>query len=198
VPVQFSLTAAGAGALTPGTATTGTDGVARVTLSAGGDATPRNITVLGTDGTITSTVTVALGAAPTATPVANLTLVSSTNAIPADGSVDATVVAIARDANNVLLAGVPISFTSSQGGLQVTQPTTDSRGEAIAVLGTAGETYTTYPHALTVTASEVGGLSATRTVTVSQTVSASTVRMGRWEDAATFVNAQLGVSGAAT
>jgi hypothetical protein len=198
VPVQFSLADPSAGALSPGSALTGEDGVARVTLSAGGNATPRNIVVQAASGSLTSTVTVAVGSAPTSIPVANLTLVPSTNSIPADGSVDATFVAVARDANNLLLAGVPISFTSSGGGLQVTRSTTDSSGQAIAILSTAGETYPSYPHTLTVTATEPGGLTATRSITVSQSVSASSVRMGRWENSTSFVNGQLGVAGAAT
>ena len=37
--------------------------------------------------------------------------------ILADGSTSATITALARDSNNLLIAGVPVSFKASSGGL---------------------------------------------------------------------------------
>ncbi|HXC58243.1 MAG TPA: Ig-like domain-containing protein, partial [Steroidobacteraceae bacterium] len=159
VPVTLSSSS---GALSAGSTTTGTDGLAKATLTTGGDSTARNITVTAKAASFTSTVTVSVGAAPSATPVNALTLQSSAPQIPSDGSSNATIVAIARDANNLLMAGVPVAFTSTSGGLAITQGITDSNGQAIATLSTAGDST---PRNITVSAS-AGGKNATTVVAV--------------------------------
>src|SRR5690606_11712723 len=100
IPVSFAGTS---GALSSGSATTGADGIARVTLTTGGDQTPRNVTVTATADPFTATVTVAIGTAASTTQVVALTLLSSATSIPSDGSSSATIVAVARDVNNLLL-----------------------------------------------------------------------------------------------
>lgn len=172
VPVTLS---ASSGALSVGSTATGTDGVAQATLSTGNDPTPRNITVTARAGSFTTTVNVAVGA-PTAasTTVAALTMMSSASTIATDGSQSATIVAIARDADNLLMSGVPVSFTASSGGLAVTQGVTGSNGQAIATLTTAGDGT---PRNITVTAA-AGGRTATTVVAVAPTATTTTVSLG--------------------
>jgi hypothetical protein len=171
VPVTLSATS---GALSVGATATAADGIAKANLTTGGDTAPRNITVTARAGTFTSTVTVTVGAAPSANAVAALTMMSSAATIPSDGSAPATVIAIARDANNLLMSGVPVSFTSSSGGLAITQGVTGSNGQATAVLSTAGDST---PRNITVTAS-AGGRTATTVVAVATTSSSTTVNIG--------------------
>jgi hypothetical protein len=172
VPVTLS---ASSGALSVGSTTTGADGVAQATLNTAGDQTPRNITVTARAGSFTGTVNVAVGA-PTAssTAVAALTMMSSASTIPSDGSQVATIVAIARDADNLLMSGVPVSFTASSGGLAITQGVTGANGQAVATLSTAGDS-TSRNIIVTATA---GGRVATTTVAVAPTSSTTTVSIG--------------------
>ena len=72
------------------------------------------------------------------------------------------------------MAGVPVSFTSTSGGLAITQGITDNNGQAIATLSTAGDSS---PRTITVTAS-AGGRTATTGVTVAATSSSTTVNIG--------------------
>jgi hypothetical protein len=172
VPVTLS---ANSGALSVGSTATGEDGIARAALTTGGDQTPRNITVTARAGSFTSTVNIAVGgAAPSSNPVAALTMMSSASTIPSDGSQPATIVAIARDANNLLMSGVPVSFTASSGGLAVVQGVTGSNGQATATLSTAGDSTA---RNITVTAS-AGGLSSSSVVAVAPTSSTTTVSIG--------------------
>lgn len=171
VPVTF---ASNSGALSSGSVVTGDDGVAAVTLTTGGDATPRNIVITVRAGTFTGTATVSVGAAASGNTVAALTMMSSAATIPADGSAPATVMAIARDANNLLMSGVPVSFTATSGGLAVTQGITDANGQATATLSTAGDTT---PRNITVTAT-AGGRTATTVVAVAPSGSTNTVQIG--------------------
>jgi hypothetical protein len=171
VPVTLS---ASSGALSTGSTTTETDGIATATLTTGGDSTARNITVTAKAASFTSTVTVSVGAAPSANVVAALTVQSSSPQIPSDGSANATIVAMARDANNLLMAGVPVSFTATSGGLAITKGITDSNGQAIAALNTAGDSTT---RNITVTAS-AGGRTASTIVAVATSSASNTVNIG--------------------
>jgi hypothetical protein len=186
VPVTLSSSS---GALSSGSVATGTDGLAKATLTTGGDSTARNIVVTAKAASFTSTVTIAVGAAPSATPVAALTLQSSAPQIPSDGSSNATIVAIARDANNLLMAGVPVAFTSTSGGLAITQGITDNNGQATATLSTAGDST---PRNITVSAS-AGGKNATTSVAVATNSSSTTVNMGNGSGSG-FVPNVLGIA----
>lgn len=172
VPVTLS---ASSGALSVGSTTTGADGIAQSVLSTANDTTARNITVTARAGSFTGTVNVAVGA-PTAasTPVAALTMMSSAATIPTDGSQPATIVAIARDSNNLLMSGVPVSFTASSGGLAISQGVTGTNGQAVATLSTAGDSTT---RTVIVTAA-AGGRVATTTVAVAPTAASTTVNLG--------------------
>jgi hypothetical protein len=186
VPVTLSSSS---GALSVGSTSTGTDGLAKATLTTGGDSTARNIVVTAKAASFTSTVTVSVGAAPSATPVNALTLQASAPQIPSDGSSTATIVAIARDANNLLMAGVPVAFTSTSGGLAITQGITDNNGQATATLSTAGDST---PRTITVSAS-AGGKNATTSVAVATNSASTTVNMGNGSGSS-FVPNVLGIA----
>jgi hypothetical protein len=69
----------------------------------------------------------------------SITVITSLPQIPSDGSKTATITAVVRDTNNNLVVGVPVTFSASSGGLQVTQGTTDATGSATATLSSAGD-----------------------------------------------------------
>ncbi len=60
-----------------------------------------------------------------------------------------------RDANNVFMANEPISFAASSGSLQVVQATTDTLGNAVAILSTPNDPV---KRTITVTATAMSGL----------------------------------------
>lgn len=97
--------------------------------------------------------------------VSSVSVSSSTASIPADDSARATISAVVRDANNVAVSGVTVSFAASAGLLAVTQATTDANGTATATLSASGAAAGT---SITVTAT-VGGVSGTATVSVVST-----------------------------
>lgn len=165
---------ASSGALSVGTANSDSAGQVASQLSTGGDSAVRTITVTAKAGTLTSTINIAVGVPPTTSQVAALTLVAGTPSIPSDGSITASVTAIARDASNLLMQGLPVTFTATSGGLAVTQPVTDAKGQAVAQLSTAGDAT---PRNITITAS-VGGKTATTVVAVAASVPATTVSLG--------------------
>ena len=70
---------------------------------------------------------------------AAVTATASVASIPSDGSSNAEITALVRDANNNLVANVPVTFTATSGGVAVTQATTDASGAAKATLSTAGD-----------------------------------------------------------
>jgi len=71
--------------------------------------------------------------------VASVLLVTDTPTIPSDNSQTANFTAYIRDKNNNFVANVPVVFTTSSGGLSVTQGTTDANGVAKATLNTLGD-----------------------------------------------------------
>jgi len=122
---------------------------------------------------------------PNAPVAAQLTVVSSLPSIPSDGSTPATITAFARDASNNLIAGVPVQFTASSGGLSAATPTTGTDGTATASLGTAGDGSI---RTITITATS-GSLNAITTVQVASGGQQTTVSMG----SGTGANFQAGV-----
>lgn len=91
-----------------------------------------------------------------------LTVSASAASMPSDGTAPVTITAFARDANNVLIGSVPVSFTATSGGLSAATPNTGTNGEATATLGTAGDAT---PRTITVTATS-GNLTANTIVQV--------------------------------
>ena len=157
VPVTF---ASSSGGVSPPTATTAADGTAAATLVTAGDSTLRTITVTATAGGVSGTVAVPVVAAQPPVTVGSLTLATSTPTIPSDGSNPATITATVQNSSGVFLSGVPVVFTTSSGGLTITQSTSNASGVATATLGTAGDQTN---RTITVTA-VAGGI--TRTVAV--------------------------------
>jgi hypothetical protein len=113
------------------------------------------------------------GTGGTVTPTA-ITATASVSSIPSDGTVNAEITAMVRDATNNLLAGVPVTFTASSGGIAVTQGTTDATGAAKATLSTAGDSSL---RTITVTVA-ASGLNATVNVQVVAGSGTSSVQMG--------------------
>ena len=138
VTVAFAATSGG---LAVTQAITDASGAAKATLSTAGDSTIRTITVTATVATLKATAQVQVVASSSAstTTVASLVLTSNTAYILSDGSTNATISALARDAANNALSGVPVTFTASSGALQVVKGTTDATGTATATLTTGGD-----------------------------------------------------------
>src|ERR1700722_6501238 len=134
VTVTFSTTA---GTVSPTTATTDATGPATTKLSAGTAATGTAIVVTATVGTLTGNTTVTVSS--TSGTQSSLSIETSLPQIPSDSSKPATITVLVRNASNNFVSGVPVSFAASSGGLTVTQGTTDSSGEAIAMLTPAGD-----------------------------------------------------------
>jgi hypothetical protein len=75
----------------------------------------------------------------TAAKVAAVSVITSLPQIPSNGSANATITAFVRDANNTFIAGVPVVFSATSGGLAVTTATSNATGQATATLDTAGD-----------------------------------------------------------
>jgi hypothetical protein len=121
-----------------------------------------------------------------------LTIVTSAPSIPSDGSSTATITAYARDATNNLIAGVPVTFTATSGGLSGATPVTATDGSATAMLSTAGDTAV---RTITVTATSAA-LTATVNVQVAAGGTTTSVSMGSGTGAG-FQAGVLGISNAA-
>ncbi|MGH8260399.1 MAG: Ig-like domain-containing protein, partial [Steroidobacteraceae bacterium] len=106
--------------------------------------------------------------------LASLTLTTDNATIPSDGSQSANITALARDASNQLVQGVPVTFSASSGGIAPGQATTDASGSAKTVLSTAGDPSL---RTITVTAT-AGGKTATVQVQVVSGGGSSTQQMG--------------------
>ncbi len=129
------------------------------------------------------------GGGTTGPGVAAIALTSTSTSILSDGSTTAVITALVRDSSNNLIAGVPVTFTASSGGLAVTQPKTDTSGAALATLSTAGDPTI---RVITVTA-VASGKSANVAVNVVSGSSSTTVQMGS-PAGASFVPSAIGIS----
>ena len=97
--------------------------------------------------------------------VASITLLAGSPQIGSSGSARIAITAIVRDSRNNLLEDVPVVFSANSGALEVTQPRTDSAGQAIAMLS-PGADYTN--RQITVSAA-TGNLSEAVNVSVTGT-----------------------------
>jgi Bacterial Ig-like domain (group 1) len=188
VTVAFSASSGGV-AVTQ--ATTDTSGSATATLSAAGDPTPRTITVTGTAGGLSTTVKVQVvsGSAAATSAVASLTTTSSVPSILSNGSTTATISALARDAANNALSGVPVTFAATSGSIAVTQATTDATGTATATLSTGGDSTARTITVTTTTAS----LSSTVAVPVVAAPAAPVLSMGNGTGTS-FANGKISIA----
>ncbi len=114
------------------------------------------------------------GGGTTVPSAAVITATSSSTSIPSDGSSNATITAYVRDANNSLIAGVPVAFTASSGGISGATAVTGADGTATAELLTAGDSSL---RTITVTAT-AGSLETTVDVQVVATTGTASVQMG--------------------
>lgn len=192
--VNFSSTA---GTLAVSSATTGATGQATATLSGQGVAVGTKITVTASVGNVSTTTVISVASSSGTASASGLSLSSSVPTIPADGSANATITALARNNNNNLIAGVQICFSSTSGGLVVANGnngcvTSDVNGSATATLSTAGNSTL---QTITVTAS-TGSLNATTKVQVVPAVSNTTLQLGNTgvTGAATFTAGQIALS----
>jgi hypothetical protein len=140
VTVTFT---ADSGALEVRTATTGTDGQALAILTTPGNSTLRtiNVTASASSGSanFNASTTVQVVAPQSATQVGSLTIISSTPTLPSNSALDADITAFVRDASNRFMAGIPVTFTSTSGGLTVVTGTSTAAGQATAKINAAGD-----------------------------------------------------------
>lgn len=153
--VTFSTSA---GTLSTSTGTTSSTGQVTTSLTATGVASGTAITVTASAGTVSGKTTVTIAAAGGGQQT--ISVITSQPQIPSDGSQNATITALVRDASNNLVSGVPVTFTATSGGIAVTRATTDATGSALATLSTAGD-----PSNRTITVTAAAG-AATSTVPV--------------------------------
>jgi len=123
---------ASAGDLTVTQGTTGTNGEALATLSAGGAASGTKLTVTATSGTGSGSVVITV-----ANTQQSIQVTTSQPQIPSNGSQAATITALVLDANNNTVSGATVAFTATSGGLTVTSGTTGADGTATATLTAA-------------------------------------------------------------
>lgn len=71
--------------------------------------------------------------------VTRVLLLSDVSTIASDNSLPAQLTAYVQDATNQFIADVPVVFTASSGGLQITRAVTDANGTATATLNSAGD-----------------------------------------------------------
>jgi Bacterial Ig-like domain (group 1) len=152
--VTFSSSA---GTISGSPATTDANGNATATLAAGTAPAGTAITVTATSGSASGTTKVTV-----ANTKQTITLETSSPQIPSDGSKPATITALVRDASNNFVTGATVQFSSTSGGLTVTNGTTDANGAATAVLTDAGDQTS---RTIDITAT-VGNATATVPVTV--------------------------------
>ncbi len=146
VLVTFALNNEELGIFDPrlGTSMTGDDGIATITLNAGGTSGAGTISATigtGDDEIISTTTFSSAGDANTgSTPnVTDISLFASTQQIASSGAQEVTLTAIAKDPNNNLLENVAVTFTASTGQIEVINALTGPDGKASATLTTSNE-----------------------------------------------------------
>lgn len=137
----ISFAANNGGNVTATQGTTDTTGTAKGTLVVGTATAGATITVTASAGGVSGKTTLTVSNTQK-----TLTLLTSSPQIPSDNSKGATISAIVKDANNNLLAGVPVSFQVDSGAVAavattggVAPGTTDSTGLAQALVTTPGD-----------------------------------------------------------
>lgn len=160
VPVTYSSSS---GVLEVRNAQTGASGTSIAVLGTAGVSTPRVVTITATAGGVSGSIQVQITAAAPAAAVGSLTVTTSTPTIPTDGTLPATITAIARDQSNRFIPSVPVTFSATSGGLAVVSGTTNANGQASATLGAASD-----PTNRNITVTAVAG-TITQTVVVQVT-----------------------------
>ena len=133
--VTFKTAGTNFGVFVPvgGTALTGANGVATITLNAGtqsgADSVTATATVNGVAVTSNAFGFTASGTTNTSV-VASVSLSASQTSVASDNSNTTTLTAIVVDASNAAVANVPVSFSADTGLLTVSSAITDSSGRA--------------------------------------------------------------------
>lgn len=78
------------------------------------------------------------GGGATPQPVASISISASQASIANDGSETAAITAFVRDSGNRLLSGVPVTFATDSGSLEIRTAVTGTDGQALAILSTPG------------------------------------------------------------
>jgi hypothetical protein len=156
VTVTFSSNAGGLAVANAGK--TDANGAVTATLTAAGAASGTTITVRAAVGSVSGTAAVNVVASQQ-----TISLTTDSAQIPSDGTKSAIITALLKNAANQVVAGVPVTFSSSSGSLVVTKGTTDANGTATATVDIGGD-----PTNRRITVTATAG-SATTTVPVDVT-----------------------------
>lgn len=135
--ISFSFNQDGLAVFEPatGTALTGSEGIATINLTAGEQAGAGIITAtLNTGETAQIGFNSAGGGASVGETPASLDLFASAIQLASAGSEQVELIALVKNAQNVLLEGVDVAFSSDSGELQISQGTTGPDGTARAIL----------------------------------------------------------------
>ncbi|MFH1075954.1 MAG: Ig-like domain-containing protein [Pseudomonadota bacterium] len=150
------------GFISPGSDTTGKDGVVSTTLTSGD--TTGTATVTATTGGVTATVTVVFAAS-----AGHLSVSAFPTTINAGGSTS-TITAIVTDENNAVVEGATVLFGTNLGRISPRSDVTDEDGVVLATLTSSANSIGT----ATVTATTTNGLQASVTVTIVEAVTEDT------------------------
>jgi len=121
-----------------GTANTSSEGIATITLTAGGTAGAGEITATIDDVEVAKTTFNSAGDGnPDDSPnVASIALFASSQQLASSGAQEIELIAVAKDANNNLLADVNIDFTADSGEIEQVNTLTGNDGKATVKLKT--------------------------------------------------------------
>ncbi|MEP1446985.1 MAG: Ig-like domain-containing protein [Paraglaciecola sp.] len=145
-----------------GTASTGSDGVATIDILVGENSGDGVIVATLSSGETDETTFKSSGSSQNGVP-ASIELYGSSTQLASSGSDEIELIAQVKNANNVLLEGVDVTFSAnSSASLQITQGTTGEDGTARALLGTQNKSEN---RVITVTAS-VSGLAEPKSLDV--------------------------------
>lgn len=135
--VQFSFSQDGLAFFNPGTgsALTNNDGIASISLLVGESAgAGQVIATLSSGETADIGFVSAGGGSQSSQTPASLDLFASAIQLSSSGSEQIELIALVKDAQNILLEGIDVAFASDSGELQITQLTTLADGTARAIL----------------------------------------------------------------
>lgn len=129
--------------------------------------------------------------------LSSVELLASSPQLQSDGSNTVTLSAFAKNANNQVVAGVPVVFSATSGALVVTEATTNDQGIATAELSTSGD-----PTNRSIIVTAATGDAGTLTDTVDISVVGSTMQIQGpislvLEDTGTYTVTLLNSAGAA-
>lgn len=120
-----------------GTASTNSNGVATIEILVGASSGAGLITALLDSGETETTTYNSTGTTQVSEQPASLDLYASAIQLASSGTDEIELIALVKDANNVLLEGIDVTFSADSGAsLQITQGTTEADGTARATLTT--------------------------------------------------------------